>query len=119
MEKLKPDEKFKKNSYEEIKKLIEDGDEMQLKETIKTKEDNNNNDDKSSLMYLIEFLIKIKITKYCLYIMETFAPEDILIDNLSFKLNKGSSILILLTVDVSLCFPTAFNVYKPSSGAKG
>ena len=38
--------KFKKNSYEEIKKLIEDGDEMQLKETIKTKKDNNRNDNK-------------------------------------------------------------------------
>ena len=43
-EKPKPDKKFKKNSYEEIKKLIEDGDEMQLKETIKTKKDNNTND---------------------------------------------------------------------------
>ena len=26
--------------------------------------------------------------------METFAPEDILIDNLSFKLNKGSSYIV-------------------------
>ena len=32
VEKHKPDKKFKKNSYEEIKKLIEDGDEMQLKD---------------------------------------------------------------------------------------
>ena len=44
VEKPKPDKKFKKNSYEEIKKLVEDGDEMQLKETIKTKKDNNKND---------------------------------------------------------------------------
>ena len=46
VEKPKSDKKkkFKKNSYEEIKKLIEDGDEMQLKETIKTKKDNNKND---------------------------------------------------------------------------
>ena len=44
VEKHKTNKKFKKNSYEEIKKLIEDGDEMQLKETIKTKKDNNNND---------------------------------------------------------------------------
>ena len=46
VEKPKPDKKFKKNSYEEIKKLVEDGDEMQLKETIKTKKDNNKNDNK-------------------------------------------------------------------------
>ena len=56
MEKPKPDarqslagirdKKFTNNSHEEIKKLIEDGDEMQLKETIKTKKDNNKNDNK-------------------------------------------------------------------------
>ena len=46
VEKPKPDKKFKKKSYEEIKKLIEDGDEMQLKETIKTKKDNNKNENK-------------------------------------------------------------------------
>ena len=46
VEKPEPDTKFKKNSYEEIKKLVEDGDEMQLKETIKTKQDNNKNDNK-------------------------------------------------------------------------
>ena len=46
VEKPKSDKKFKKNSYEEIKKLIEDGDEMQLKETIKTKKHNNKNDNK-------------------------------------------------------------------------
>ena len=48
--------------------------------------------------------------------MEVFAPEDILIDNLSFKLNKGSS----YSTDrrsVSF-FPTTSNVYKPSSGAR-
>ena len=49
VEKPKPDKKFKKSSYEEIKKLIEDGDEMQLKETIKTKKDNNKNDNKIKL----------------------------------------------------------------------
>ena len=46
VEKPKPDKRFKKNSYEEIKKLIEDGDESQLKETIKTKKGNNKNDNK-------------------------------------------------------------------------
>ena len=46
VEKPKPDKKLKKNRYEEIKKLVEDGDEMQLKETIKTKKDNNKNDNK-------------------------------------------------------------------------
>ena len=48
--------------------------------------------------------------------METFAPEDILIDNLSFKLNKGSS-YITDRRSVSF-FPTTSNVYKPSSGAR-
>ena len=46
VEKPKPDKKFKQNSYEEIRKLVEDGGEMTLKETIKTKKDNNNNDNK-------------------------------------------------------------------------
>ena len=46
VEKPKRDKKFKKNSYEEIKKLIEDGDEIQLKETIKTKKDINKIDNK-------------------------------------------------------------------------
>ena len=46
MEKPKPDKKFKQNSYEEIRKLVEDGGEMTLKETIKTKKDNNKNDNK-------------------------------------------------------------------------
>ena len=48
--------------------------------------------------------------------METFAPEDILIDNLSFKLNKGSS-YITDRRSVSF-FPSTSNVYKPSSGAR-
>ena len=48
--------------------------------------------------------------------METFSPEDILIDNLSFKLNKGSS-YILDRRSVSF-FPSTSNVYKPSSGAR-
>ena len=48
--------------------------------------------------------------------METFAPEDILIDNLSFKLNKGSSYIIDRR-SVSF-FPSTSNVYKPSSGAR-
>ena len=43
VEKPKPDKKFKQNSYEEIRKLVEDGGEMTLKETIKTKKDNNKN----------------------------------------------------------------------------
>ena len=48
--------------------------------------------------------------------METFSPEDILIDNLSFKLNKGSS-YITDRRSVSF-FPSTSNVYKPSSGAR-
>ena len=48
--------------------------------------------------------------------MEVFAPEDILIDNLSFKLKKGSS---YITDRRSISFfPTTSNVYKPSSGAR-
>ena len=43
VEKPKPDKKFKKNSYEEIRKLVEDGGEMRLKETINTSKDNNKN----------------------------------------------------------------------------
>ena len=48
--------------------------------------------------------------------VESFSPEDILIDNLSFKLNKGSS-YITDRRSVSF-FPTTSNMYKPSSGAR-
>ena len=48
--------------------------------------------------------------------METFSPEDILIDNLSFKLNKGSSYIVDRR-SVSF-FNLTSNVYKPSSGAR-
>ena len=41
VEKPKPEKKFKQNSYEEIRKIVEDGGEMKLKETIKTRKDNN------------------------------------------------------------------------------
>ena len=46
MEKKPKEKKFKQNSYEEIRKLVEDGGEMRLKETIKTKKDNNKNDNR-------------------------------------------------------------------------
>ena len=39
VEKPRPEKKFKQNSYEEIRKIVEDGGEMKLKETIKTKKD--------------------------------------------------------------------------------
>ena len=46
--------------------------------------------------------------------VEQFSPEDILIDNLSFKLNNGSS---YITDRRSVSFwPAGSNVYKPSSG---
>ena len=46
--------------------------------------------------------------------METFSPEDILIDNLSFKLNKGSS---YITDRRAVTFwPSGSNIYKPTSG---
>ena len=46
--------------------------------------------------------------------METFSAEDVLIDNLSFKLNKGSS---YINDRRSVSFwPAGSNVYKPSSG---
>ena len=47
MEKPKKEKKFKQNSYEEIRKLVEDGEEMRLKETIKTTKDNNKNENKT------------------------------------------------------------------------
>ena len=43
MEKPKKEKKFKQNSYEEIRKLVEDGGEMRLKETINTNKDSNKN----------------------------------------------------------------------------
>ena len=46
--------------------------------------------------------------------METFSPEDILIDNLAFKLNKGSSYIVDRR-SVSF-WPSGSNIYKPSSG---
>ena len=46
--------------------------------------------------------------------METFSAEDILIDNLSLKLNKGAS-YINERRSVSF-FPSGSNIYKPSSG---
>ena len=46
--------------------------------------------------------------------METFSAEDILIDNLSFKLNTGAS-YINERRSVSF-FPSGSNVYSPSSG---
>ena len=46
--------------------------------------------------------------------METFSPEDILVDNLSFKLNKGSS---YITDRRNVRFyPSGSNVYRPTSG---
>ena len=46
--------------------------------------------------------------------MESFSPEDILVDNLSFKLNKGAS---YITDRRSVSFwPSGSNIYKPSSG---
>ena len=46
MEKPKPDKKFKHNSYEEIRKLVDasEGGEMQMKETINTKKGKKNNE---------------------------------------------------------------------------
>ena len=41
VEKPKQDKKFKQNSYEEIRKIVEDGGDMKLKETIKTRKENN------------------------------------------------------------------------------
>ena len=44
VEKPMPDKKFKQNSYEEIRKLVHEGGEMQLKETINRKKGNKNNE---------------------------------------------------------------------------
>ena len=44
VEKPKPDKKFKHNSYEERIKIVDEGGEMQLKETINTKKGKKNNE---------------------------------------------------------------------------
>ena len=44
MENPKQEKKFKQNSYEEIIKLVDEGGEMQLKETINTKKGKKNNE---------------------------------------------------------------------------
>ena len=44
VEKPKTEKKFKQNSYEEILKLIDEGGEMQLKETINTKKGKKSNE---------------------------------------------------------------------------
>ena len=49
VEKPKQDKTFKQNNYEEIRKIVEDGGEMQLKETTKTKKDNNRIENKIKL----------------------------------------------------------------------
>ena len=49
VEKPKQDKKFKHNSYEEIRKIVEDGGDMKLKETIKTKKGNNTTENKIKL----------------------------------------------------------------------
>ena len=46
--------------------------------------------------------------------VESFSPEDILIANLSLKLNKGSSYIVDRR-SVSF-WPSGSNIYKPSSG---
>ena len=46
--------------------------------------------------------------------METFSPEDILVDNLSFKLNKGSSYIV--DRRSVRFYPSGSNVYRPTSG---
>ena len=43
MEKPKKEKKFKQNSHEEIRKSVEDGGEVRLKETINTNKDKNKN----------------------------------------------------------------------------
>ena len=46
--------------------------------------------------------------------METFSPEDILIDNLSFKLNKGSSYIV--DRRSVRFYSQSTNVFQPTSG---
>ena len=48
--------------------------------------------------------------------METFTPEDILVDNLSFKLNKGSSYVV--SKRSVRFYPFGTNVYTPQSGSR-
>ena len=67
-----------------------------------------------SLIYVIKYYKKYYLSSLEYIIMETFSPEDILIDNLSFKLNKGSSYIIDRR-SVSF-WPTGSNIYKSNSG---
>ena len=66
---------------------------------------------------MIKYTFKLHLVKLSMldiYIMVTFSPEDILIDNLSFKLNKGAS---YITDRRSVSFwPSGSNVYKSDSG---
>ena len=41
MEKQKPDKKFKQNSYEEIRKLVEDNEANDVVKEVKNKKENN------------------------------------------------------------------------------
>ena len=59
LEKPKQDRKCKQNSYDEIRKLVDEGRGIQLKEAINTKKGNT--------------------------IMETLSPEDMHVENLSFE----------------------------------
>ena len=44
MQQPKKEKKCKQNSYEEIRKLVDEGEEMKLKETINTKRGEKNNE---------------------------------------------------------------------------
>ena len=53
VERPKQDKKFKHNSYEEIRKLVDEGGEMQLKETINTKKGKKNDENNIKLKFNI------------------------------------------------------------------
>ena len=96
MEKQKPDKKFKQNSYEEIRKLIEDGDDNNIVKWLRIRIIRKiQKKIYISLNYLIIYSLLLKFnqifSKTNFFKMETFSPDDVLVDNLSFKLNKGSS----------------------------
>ena len=115
MEKKPKEKKFNQNEYEEVRKLIEQNEGNETVNEIKVKNKAKKQENIKFNSTLFDQLYKFNFY-YCLFSMETFAPEDILIDNLSFKLNKGGSYIVDRR-SVSF-FPTSSNVYKPSSGAR-
>ena len=118
MEKPKKEKKFKQNVYEDKGKLIEDNEGHDIVKAVKGKKKTIKNI-LIDLTYLIKYevnvyLIKLSMLVYTEKMVDSFSPEDILIDNLSFKLNKGSSYIV--DRRAVTFWPSGSNIYKPTIG---